>query len=96
MRASASPSTGAYLDSASVVKWDPANISFQWPFPHSGPWLVGQEQCFWCKRNPMPALLQSLDMQVGLSTSKLLTPSMMSCTIFCLDSWKMASWVASQ
>ena len=79
-----------------MVKQDPANISFQWPFPHSGPWLVGQEQCFWCKKNPMPVVLQSLDMQVGLSTSKLLTPSTMSYTICCLDSCKMASRVASQ
>ena len=54
--ASASPSTGAYLESASMVKRDPANMSFHSVGQQLGASFIEHWQCFWSRANPRPHL----------------------------------------
>ena len=72
--ASASPSMGAYLDSAGWVKRDPTRVTFhpswQQKISRDGHW-----QCFWNSQYPIPSLLQSVARQVRRFLSKILTPS---------------------
>merc|ERR1711905_67048 len=65
----ASPSIGAYLDSAPEHLLLPANTSLKPSLQHLGALASSQSQYFWETRSPMPALLQSLDTQVSLSRS---------------------------
>ena len=46
-RAMASPSTGAYCDSESLVKREPVRIIFQWPSPQPMFNSLLHPQCFW-------------------------------------------------
>ena len=72
--ASASPSMGAYLDSAGWVKRDPTSVTFhpswQQKISRDGHW-----QCFWNSKYPIPSLLQLVARQVGRFLSKILNPS---------------------
>ena len=83
--ANASPSTGMYHDSASLVNQEPARIKFQWSLPQVGPASVAQLQCFWNRKYPIPVLLKSVDSHVGLLTSNAFTPFSISCTILCFE-----------
>merc|ERR1712082_307275 len=65
----ASPSIGAYLDSAPEHLLLPANTILKPSLQHLGALARSQSQYFWETRSPMPALLQSLDTHVGLSKS---------------------------
>ena len=64
-------------------------MRFQHPLPQFGPWAGGHVQCCCCRENPIPVLLQLLNMQVGQTTSKLLTPSSINVMICVFDSWKI-------
>ena len=68
------PSTGEYLDSASLVNLPQAKTSFQPSTLHLG-WSWSHSHHFWRRKNPIPCLLQSVARQVCLPTSKCLTPS---------------------
>ena len=72
--ARASPSMGAYRDSAACVNREPTNVTFQpsWQqkISRDGHW-----QCFWNSQYPTPSLLQSVAKHVGRFLSKIRTPS---------------------
>ena len=57
--ARASPSVGAYRLSAVLVNREPAKTSFQPSAQQLGILEIGQEQCFWRSKKPIPTLLQS-------------------------------------
>ena len=67
--ASASPSIGAYLDSALLVNRLPTRVTRHPLVQHKG--LMGwQSQCFCVSQKPIPDLLQSVARQVGLPYQK--------------------------
>ena len=82
--ASASPSTGAYRDSAGWVKREPTRVTFQ-PSWQQNISRDGHWQCFWNSQYPIPSLLQSVARQVGRSFSKICTPSLMRSQISSFD-----------
>ena len=88
--ASASPSTGAYLDSAGFRKRDPASVIFQ-PSSQQLGVEVEQSQCFWDKKYPMPVLDQSGRKHVFFFMSKILTPSSIAAKMPSLDRRKASS-----
>ena len=90
----ASPSMGAYLDSASVQNLLPAKTSFQPSWQHIGALSRGHLQCLCNKRNPIPSLLQSGARQVILLTSKVDMPSLTRLIITCFD-WVKALSILS-
>ena len=65
----ASPSMGAYLDSASVKNLLPTKTSFQPSGQHMGVLRRVHLQCFCSSKNPTPSLLQSVATQVVLLVS---------------------------
>lgn len=75
--ATASPSLGAYLDSAGWVNLLPTSVIFQ-PDVQESESCPGHVQCFRNSQNPMPVFDQSLAKQVGLLRSNILTP----CSIY--------------
>ena len=86
----ASPSTGAYLDSAGWVKQLPTRVILH-PSGQQNGMLLGQMQCFCNNQKPIPSLDQSVARQVGLSLLNIVTPFSISSVIMCLDSWKSLS-----
>merc|ERR1712127_559614 len=78
--ARASPSTGAYLDSAPVVNLLPARTVFQPLEQHPGAFASHLQYC-WARWNPMPVLLQSVPREVVLFSSNDLTPFLMASSI---------------
>ena len=90
--ARASPSIGAYLDSAGWVKRLPIRVVFQPVLQHSGV-ISAHLQCFCCNQYPMPSLDQSVVRHVCLPLSNMVTPCSISLMIVSLESWKSASRV---
>ena len=88
--ARASPSMGAYLDSAGWVKRLPTRVILHPSGQQNGMVLV-QVQCFCNNQKPIPSLDQSVARQVGLSLSKIVTPFSISSVIMSLDSLKSLS-----
>ena len=86
----------AYLLSASVVKRDPANTSFQCPFPQPGFAGLELQQCFWVRLNLISDFDQSVARHVGRFGSKVFTPSRTRSTISTLDFSNSSSKVESQ
>ena len=80
--ARASPSIGAYLDSAPVVKRLPTRVTFQCDLPHSGVMSL-HVQCFCSSQNPSPSLHQSVARHVGFDLSNIWTPSRISSSAHC-------------
>ena len=93
--ARASPSTGAYLDSAGWVKRLPTKVIFQPVLQQNGSVEV-QLQCFWNSQKPIPFLDQSVARHVGLDLSNMRTPSSISLMMAALDSLKRLLRVSSQ
>ena len=87
--ARASPSTGAYLDSAPVVNLLPARTTFHPVLQQPGT-LPSHWQCFWDRWNPIPVLLQSVPRRVVLPGSKDSMPSLMASRILALLALKAA------
>ena len=93
--ARASPSTGAWRDSAAWVKRLPTNVIFHPVWQQKGT-SDGHLQCFWNSQKPMPCFDQSVARQVGLNLSKMRTPSSISRMMTSLDSLNILSRVSSQ
>ena len=66
--ASASPSTGAYRDSAGFVNRLPTSAIFQ-PDGQQNGFMIVQVQYFWKSQNPIPDLDQSVARHVTLDLS---------------------------
>lgn len=82
--ASASPSMGAYLDSAGWVNRLPTRVTLQ-PSLQQNRSLDGHAQCFWNNQKPMPSFDQSVARHVGLVLSKIETPVFISLTMYSFD-----------
>ena len=85
--ASASPSIGAYLDSAGWVKRLLTRVTFH-PSRQQNGASPGQVQCFCSRKNPMPSFDQSVAKHVFLPFSNILTPYWIALTMCCFDSSK--------
>ena len=93
--ASASPSIGAYLDSAACVNLLPTRVIFQPCLQQKRSW-EGQEQCFWNNQYPMPCFDQSVARHVGLVLSKIFTPLWISSMMVSFDFSNACCSVSSQ
>ena len=82
--ARASPSIGAYLDSAGCVDLLLTKVIFHPSWQQNG-LLLGQLQCFWNSQNPTPVFAQSVATHVGFKGSKIGMPSSISLTMTCFD-----------
>ena len=91
--ARASPSMGAYLDSAACVNLDPMRVTFHPSWQQNISW-DGHWQCFWNSQYPTPSLLQSVARHVGRSLSNMRTPSLILDVISSLDA-SNACWRSS-
>ena len=91
--ARASPSMGAYLDSAACVNLDPTRVTFHPSWQQNISW-DGHWQCFWNSQYPTPSLLQSVARHVGHSLSNMRTPSLILDVISSLDA-SNACWRSS-
>ena len=91
--ARASPSMGAYLDSAACVNLDPTRVTFHPSWQQNISW-DGHWQCFWNSQYPIPSLLQSVARHVGRSLSNMRTPSLILDVISSLDA-SNACWRSS-
>ena len=62
--ARASPSIGAYLDSAEWVKRLPTRVIFH-PDLQQNRLVSGHEQCFWNSQKPMPVCIYRISVRLG-------------------------------
>ena len=90
--ARASPSTGAYLDSAMCVKRDPTSV-FRHPSRQQNGSREGHWQCFWSSQKPIPSFDQSVAKHVGRLLSNIWTPLCIWSQMWIFDAWNAsASW----
>ena len=89
--ATASPSIGAYLISASIQNLLPANIRCHPSRQQTGALLVAHEQCFCNRKKSIPSLLQSGAWQVMQFFSNVAMPSRTRSTMTCLECRETAS-----
>ncbi len=89
-RASDSPSTALYLDSADCVNLLSTMAIFQ-PCWQQNSLSFGHWQCFWKSQYPIPSLDQSVARQVWRDLSKICTP-MAICWIMNFFERSMAAW----
>ena len=82
--ARASPSMGAYLDSAACMNLDPTRVTFHPSWQQNTSW-DGHWQCFWNSQYPTPSLFQSVARHVGRSLLDMRTPSLILDVISSLD-----------
>ena len=88
--ARASPSIGAYRDSAPLLNLEPASVIRQPSAQHAGD-APAQWQVFCSKWYPRPSLDQSVRRQVGNMGSKISTPRSIALMILIFDALKAES-----